>query len=151
MIEQGNIFFIPKYEYEDGGKPTDKLLIVLYVDEVHSLIIKALPTSQEKVPDKRQFHGCTNNEILSFYMFGERRIVGTTTNNQPFSFDLNTFVLVKDNVGIESIDNITTYYKDRIKPLGKLSYDELNRLLKCIKNSTHLKRKVRRLMDELLK
>jgi hypothetical protein len=150
MIEQGNIFFIPKYEYEDGGKPTDKLLIVLYVDEIHSLIIKALPTSQEKIPDKRQFHGCTNNEILSFYMFEENRIIGTTTTNQPFCFNKNTFVLVKDNVGIESINNITNYYKDRIKHLGMLSPDELSRLLKCIQNSSHLKRKVRRLMDQLL-
>lgn len=150
MIESGNIFFIKDFEYEDGGEPTDKLLIVLCVDELNSLIIKALPTSVEKVPDNKHYHGCTNNDILSFFMFQKDREVGIKVSGEPFTFHKNTFVLVKDNVGLLGIDALLSYYTGRITHLGKLNENEYNRLMKCISNSRHLKRKVKRELDRIL-
>lgn len=150
MIEPGSIFFIKDFDFEDGGDPSDKLLIILCVDDENSLLIKALPTSVEKVPDNKQNHGCTNNDVLSFYMFEKNRVVGKKTSGAPFSFKKNTFVLVKDNVDFLKIESLLKYYKENINHLGMLEESEFSRLLKCIKKSNHLKRKVKRELLRLI-
>jgi hypothetical protein len=149
MLLPGSIYFIKNFEYVDGGQPSDKLLIVLFLDEEDSIIIKALPTSQQRVPVSINNHGCTNNDLFSFFMFQEKRIVGTKVDGSNFSFDKNTFVLVKDNVSIINRDALLKYFPGRINHLANLSEDEYKRLIKCIKASVHLKQKVKRVLNKL--
>lgn len=149
MLQPGSIYFITNFEFEDGGKPSDKLLIVLFLDDKNGILVKALPTSQQKVPESKNNHGCTNNEVFSFFMFEEHRVVGTKTDGSNFSFDKNTFVLVKDNVSFISTVSLLKYFPGRINHLGNLSESEYKRLIKCIKASVHLKQKVKRVLINL--
>lgn len=49
MLFAGNIYFIKNFNFEDGGMPSDKLLIILCIDNETSVIVRALTTSQAKV------------------------------------------------------------------------------------------------------
>ncbi|SHJ16635.1 hypothetical protein SAMN05443429_1119 [Cruoricaptor ignavus] len=148
MFTPGSIYFIKKYEYEDGGAPSDKLLIVVCIDSENSLILRALTTSQQKVPDSMLNHGCTTNDIFSFYLFLGNRIVGVDKDGNDFSFDLNTFVFFRDNVKIIPYAKILNYYPDRINLLATLKNDELKRFLKCITSSKLLGRKEKKFLLE---
>jgi hypothetical protein len=83
-------------------------------------------------------------------MFQKDREVGIKVSGEPFAFHKNTFVLVKDNVGLLGIDALLSYYTGRISHLGKLNENEYKRLMKCISNSIHLKRKVKRELERIL-
>ena len=76
MLSPGSIYFIKNFQFEDGGEPSNKLLIVLFIDDANSLLVKALPTSNQKVPNDKLNHGCTSNDNFSFFMFAEGREVG---------------------------------------------------------------------------
>ena len=74
---------------------------------------------------------------------------GVKENGNPFAFNLNTFVFVKDNVSLLNTADLLSYHPARIKYLGILSDTEYKRLIKCIKGSKHLKFKVKRIIDSL--
>ena len=141
MFTKGSIYFISNYQYEDGGTPTNKLLLVVCIDDENSLLLRALPTSQQKVPDQMVHHGCTNNNTFSFFTFLKDRVIGITNNGDDFSFDKNTFVFFRDNVEVIPYQTILSYYPDNASLLGELSEDEYKRFMKCIKGSKMLRKK----------
>jgi len=91
-----NVLFIPDFDFGDGGETADKLLIILHVNDKDGYIIFALTTSQQKVPNERLNHGCTNSadKLYSFFLFLKDRIIGKKSSGAPFSFDLITFVFI---------------------------------------------------------
>lgn len=141
MFTKGSIYFISNYQYEDGGTPTNKLLLVVCIDDENSLLLRALPTSQQKVPDQMVNHGCTNNTIFSFFTFLKDRVIGIDKNGDDFSFDKNTFVFFRDNVEVIPYQTILSYYPDDASLLGELSEVEYKRFLKCIIGSKMLRKK----------
>lgn len=145
----GSIYFIKAFEYEDGGEPSDKLLIVLYIDTAKSVVVRALPTSQQKIPDAILHNGCTNNNTFSFFMFSKGNKVGLDTEGNSFSFDKNTFVFVKDNVNLMNIEKLLFYRDDRMKLIATLDDENYSRLLKCVEKSKHLKYKVKKAIEDL--
>lgn len=147
-MTQGSIYFVERFEYEDGGESTDKLLIVLYIDNVKSIVIRALPTSQQKIPNSILNNGCTNNDMFSFFMFGMGIVVGVKNDGSPFSFEKNTFVFVRDNVNTMSISDLTKYQGGRIRLIVNLNPDKFERLIKCVKKSKHLKNRVKKAFED---
>lgn len=141
MFTKGSIYFITNYQYEDGGTPTNKLLLIVCIDEENSLLLRALPTSQQKVPDQFVNHGCTNNSTFSFFTFLEDRVIGIDNEGNDFSFDKNTFVFFRDNIEVISYKTILSYYPNNASLLGELSTDEYARFMKCIKGSKMLRKK----------
>lgn len=149
MFTQGCIFYVNKFEFADGGEPKDKFLIILHINEEKGIIIKALPTSQRKLPfDQITHHGCINNELFSYYFFEEKREIGLTSDNKPFCFDLNTYIFFRENVSMIDINSLFKYIPDNFMFKAKLIDSEFERLMKCLLKSKHLKNKIKR---ELLK
>ena len=56
ILKPGNILRIPDFEFENGGEPRDKYLIVIDVSEEASLILRVLTTSRIKVPEDKIMH-----------------------------------------------------------------------------------------------
>jgi hypothetical protein len=142
----GNILFIKKYEFEDGGDSKDKLAIVLHSDCDKIAFIHCLTTSQIKVPKEKILHGCCQSPDngLSYYMFEEERIIG----DENFKFDKNNFIHFRENVILTECDKFLLFYNNDLYLKGKLTSNEYKRLLKCVCNSQHVKRPIK---NELLK
>lgn len=140
---KGNIDFIANYRYEDGGTPTNKILLVVGIDDENSLLLRALTTSQQKILVDLVKHGCTNNDFFSFFSFLKGRVIGTDKKGGDFSFDKNTFVFFKDNIEVISYKTILSYFPDDAKLIGQLAEVEYKRFLKCITGSKLLRKKHR--------
>lgn len=149
LFQARNILFIRDYEFDDGSKTAEnegKLSIILDVEENYTWVIQVLTTSQQKVPDERVNHGCTNTKdgLFSFYCFEENRPVATTLNQEPFSFNKTTFVLFQSNTSQIPIEKYLQYLNEnKISLKAILDKNEYKRLLKCLLNSRFLARKLK--------
>jgi hypothetical protein len=138
-FEIGNILLIKDYKFENG-ESKDKILILLVVNKTESFVLQALTTSQDKVPDKKLHHGCTNtqDDLFSFYLFEKDRIIGES----GFRFIKNTFIHFQYN--ISKINTATLMsYSSRFKVFDKLQANEYKRLIKCVLNSRKISYKLK--------
>ncbi len=145
-FEVKNILLIKNYKF-DNGLSKDKLLILLYVNESESIILQALVTSQDKVPDKKINHGCTNSSdnLFSFYMFEEKRVIG----ERGFSFNKNTFIHFQYNLSKVNTSSFLNYIPS-IEVMDKVIDSEYKRLLKCILNSKNIKRSLKTEFEKIV-
>lgn len=139
IFDSGNILFIKDYKFENGNSK-DKLLIILQVSETESYILQALTTSQDKVPDNKLHHGCTNssNNLFSLYMFEKDRVVG----QNGFKFHKNTFIHFQYSITKVNTSTFLKYFTD-ISIFDKLDINEYKRVIKCIQNSRTLSNKLK--------
>jgi len=142
ILKSQNILFVEKFPYQDGGTPTDKILILLSIDEESALILQAKVTSTQNCPDAYKKHGCCNtNPVLgiSHYCFTPYRQIGEKIDGSKFSFEKYTFVYFKDDIfEMKALDYITKL-KGNTRLLGKLSNSEFKRFLKCAQGSKTIK------------
>lgn len=139
MLTPGNILRIPDFEFEDGGSPRDKYLIVIAVAEELSLLLRVLTTSQLKVPKDKMMHGCRNEPEngLHFFMFEKERMIGSI-DYKDFAFPKHTFILFRNNIKDVPIEPFMLKYKDKTEIACVLTEGELQRLKKCIKQNQRM-------------
>ena len=149
MIETGSILFIEKFDYGEGTIPTDKLVFILCIDDENGILVRALPTSQVKIPDDIKKNGCTNNEHFSFFFFAQGSIIGTRKNRKPFIAEKDTFISIRGNVNLQNISSFHQYMPDRMFRIGTLNPDIHERLLKCVRKSKHLTKKIKKVLEKV--
>jgi hypothetical protein len=145
-LEPGNILRIRNFQFEDGGDPKDKYLIVVAVDQTLSVFVRCLTTSVQKIPDDRVTHGCCNSVCGTFshYIFVRNRSIC----DNDFSFPMHTFVYYNHNVLPLSVEEFNKKSYEII-PVGKLTPNEYKRFIKCMKGSHHIKRGMKRIIDAI--
>jgi hypothetical protein len=145
-FEAGNILLIKDFQFEDGGEPKDKFLIVITVNPDKMTFVRSLTSSQQKIPDNKVKHGCCNSSdgIFSHYVFEKGRII--CDNN--FAFRKNTFIYYNNNVLQLSIPEFHVKQYN-ISIAGTLTTHEYQRLIKCMKSSGHIKRGVKRIIEAI--
>jgi len=92
--------------------------------------------------------GESADKLFSFFLFIKDRVIGKKSNGSPFSFDLNTFVFIRDNIRMQEASSFLMYMGRRVRVLGELEDDEFKRLLKCIYKSNHIKLKIKKEFDK---
>ena len=143
LFKNGAVIFIKDYEFEDGGQPKPKLLIILEIIRSKAIVIYNLTTSHiQIIQSEYRKHGCTRKQDkrLHYYFFEKNRIIG----NDDFNFQEDTAVFFQNNIRTQIIGAFEKYKKKgkRIEYLGTLSDEEYKRLLKCILGSPHCPRKL---------
>lgn len=147
MYTPGNILYFTPFYFPDGGTASkNKYFIVLKAEGI-KYIIASLPTSIDHIPENiMKKHGCINDDSINFncYFFQKDTMI---TDNE-WAFPLDTYVygeqialydrkIFDDVYAIEQVDY-------EIK--GKLTGTEFSALIECIKNSSTVKRKIRRML-----
>ena len=147
MFSPGQIIYFNVFFFKNGNTPKAKYFIVLaYINE--EIIVASLPTRTNlaaSLIDKP--HGCVNIDDRCFncYVFEQDKVVG----QNGFCFPLPTYVygdqvedyqvgLMQDIYKIEGID---------YEILDTLTESEFTSLVDCIKNSTTVKRKIKRYLN----
>lgn len=157
-FELGGIISIKSYEYEDGGEPTDKILIVLHKGKTNNVtfLTFTLTTSQldkNQISKLFRFEGCVKTEEdphLHFYYFKKNKIVGRDDN---FAFDVETVILINSsNIRHREISHFEKYSSKDHKFVVRdvMNKEQLTALLECILNSEHITPDIEALLNESL-
>lgn len=146
MFLKGQVLYFSPFFFKNGNTPKNKYFIVLKnIDG--QIIVASLPTSSNHAPSLINLaHGCINHDDRCFncYAFEANRVVATN----GFSFPLATYVygnevetyelsVLQNDYQIENID---------YEILGLLTDEEFNALYNCLKNSTSVKRGIKKLL-----
>jgi hypothetical protein len=136
VFAPGNLVRIKDYEFEDGTK-RDKYMFVLYANDAEAYLISSLTTSRNKFDVTATKSGCYFHSRLStYYHFPAGEVIG----DENYAFDLDTYVLFKDNVRKIDIPSLTHYIESgdpfAVVRITTLKSDELRKMLQCIAHST---------------
>lgn len=146
MFALGNILYFTPFYFKNGAAPKNKYFIVLK-DIDGQLILASLPSSQIYLPrDISEDHGCIEvpEGCINCYLFAGDRVIG----QKGFSFPLLTAIYgqevdqymkhsIKDQYPLE---NVHYQIVDRLLP------SELEAVLNCLRHSSSVKRKYKRVL-----
>lgn len=145
MYSEKNILFFNPYYFEEGGNKPKYFVVVKNIDD--NIIIASLPTKEDHIPDSisKDKTKCINDEasLINCFFFKSKEIISECGK---FSFPLDTF-LYGETVKILSKPQLETIYQKEdidYKILGRLSDSIYSQLLECFKNSTRVKRGIKK-------
>lgn len=151
MFEEGNILYFNPFYFENGNTPKPKYFLVLRNIE-GNLMLASLPTSHDYISgNKVKVHGCIDDDTIIFncYYFQKgKNIAYNEQENCDFCFPRDTYMygyriaffdLGKFNEQIATTKTVLTYK-------GKLYEGELLGIKECLRNSSSVKRKFRKLL-----
>jgi len=111
------------------------------------VVIASLPTRSNKAPSLIDVtHGCINHEDRMFncYAFEAGRVI----TDIGFSFPIATYIYGNE-VETYEVSNLSAVYQVKnidYEIMGTLNKDEFTNLYNCLKNSSSIKRGIKRLL-----
>lgn len=125
----GLILRIKDYKFEDDGSTRDKYAIVLCTNDQGLYLIHSLTTSQNNLCVPGIHHGCSVQIGVPYYFIPAGHLIG----DENFCFEKDTFIFFRSNIRKESYEKFEKAAKTLwgVVILGKLSGDELARIIKC--------------------
>lgn len=147
MYSAQNILYFDPYYFEEGGSKKKYFLVIKDVDE--DIIVASLPTKQDHIPDSisKENTGCINNEEtqINCFFFKAGDIVSECGK---FGFPLNTYVYGETVKILSKAKLKSIYTKEDIdyQILGKLKDDVYEQVVECFKESSRVKRGVKKLL-----
>ena len=144
MFKEGIVLYISPFYFKNGNTSKNKYFIILKVID-NEIVIASLPTRSNKAPALIQVeHGCNNDPERCFncYVFQESRVI----TDSGFSFAMNTYIYgnevedyilqtLESNYQIEGVD---------YEILGSLTKQEYTHLCACLKQSTSIRRGIKK-------
>lgn len=147
MFIPGSLLLFTPFKFKNNAQSKDKFFLVLKVSDDGQMIIAPLPTSVNRLPlFMGKSYGCIDmpERCHNCYLFEPGKIICDT----GFSFSKPTFIYSND------IDSYEVAALKANYPLlgtdyhlkGILNLLELEALLDCIKNSSSVKRRIKRML-----
>ena len=146
MFSKGQIIYCTPFYFQNGNTAKPKYFIVLNnINE--ETIIASLPTRSNHAPTLIDItHGCVNFDDRRFncYVFEPNRVI--TTNG--FSFPIGTYIYGNEveSYHAKLLSSIYTIENIDYEVLGTLTEAEFTDIYDCIKNSSSVKRGIKRLL-----
>ena len=146
MFAQGQILYCTPFYFKNGNTAKAKYFIILK-NINNSVVIASLPTRSNKAPSLVDVtHGCINYEdrLFNCYAFESGRSITDT----GFAFPIATFIYGNE-VEIYEVSILSTVYQVKnidYEIMGTLTNEEYSALYNCLKNSSSIKRGIRKLL-----
>lgn len=151
MFKPGNIFYFDPFIFPNGDVPKAKYFLVLK-EANQNLILASLPTSKDSVPASIPLkHGCLDEECINLncYIFlAGYQIAKHPGTSAVFAFPKNTFVYGFRIAEFE-ISRLEQQIKENVVKVelkGCLFENEYSAIVNCLKASSSVKRKYRKLL-----
>lgn len=146
MFEEGQLLYFEPFFFKNGNPDKNKYFVVLKVlsDEI---LLASLPTSQDHLPSAHATSsGCISdagNRINAFVFNG-----GEPATETSFAFPLRTYIYGEqlDDYPLSVFEMWRKLGKSRIHNKGKLLRHLYDELVGCLKASSVVKRKYRRML-----
>lgn len=150
-LEPGTIVYFPQFYFPDGepAKPKYFIFLCRKDDEEESMLVATLPTRTDRIPPNAvKEHGCiqaTGAQFSSYYFKPGKPI---TTDGRFFPDPNPTYIyprwvmsqsqrIFEDNYSVEGVD---------YEIVGRLTKEEYDALVACIRDSNDAKMKYKRLL-----
>jgi hypothetical protein len=145
LFNVGTILYLSPFYFKNGNTAKNKYFIVLKnIDD--KTIIAALPTRKNQLPSFVSTHGCSHDpeRCINCYAFEPDKCIC----ENGFSFPIQTFIygnevedyhldVLKFNHKVEGVD---------YEILGELLAKEYENIVNCLKQSTSLRRGVKKFL-----
>lgn len=146
MFAQGQILYCTPFYFKNGNTAKPKYFIILKNID-NSVVIASLPTRSNKAPSLVGVtHGCINHEdrLFNCYTFEAGRPIADT----GFAFPIATFIYGNEVETYEVITLSSVYQVKNIdyEIMGTLTNEEFSALYNCLKNSSSIKRGIKKLL-----
>lgn len=146
MFTQGQIIYFTPFYFKNGNTSKNKYFIVLKNIE-NDVIIASLPTRLNNAPSLIDVtHGCINHDDRCFncYAFEANRVI----TDSGFSFPIATYLYGNEVESYEMEILSSVYQIENIdyEVLGTLIKEEFADLYNCLKNSSSIKRGIKKLL-----
>lgn len=151
MFEEGNILYFNPFYFENGNTPKPKYFMVLKNME-DNIVLASLPTSHDHIPGSiEKIHGCIDDYTINFncYYFKKgQKVAHNEQNGSEFCFPKDTYVYGYriEIFNTEKFNEQIASSKTRITFKGKLYINEMEQLYECLRNSSSVKRKFRKIL-----
>jgi len=152
VFEEKSLFYFNPFYFKDGTKCKPKYFIVLK-DLGDKSIVATLPSGQNYVPfpDKNLKAGCIDLPELSFKCFCFLK--DTPATHTDYCFPKDTFIYGRwvEDYSLEILS--LTYAVENVDYVkcGKINDDIFDEMLRCLKDSSQIKRKYKKLIEEWLR
>jgi len=146
VFTQGQILYCTPFYFKNGNTAKPKYFIVLKNID-NNIVIASLPTRSNKAPSLVDVtHGCINNEdrLFNCYAFEAERPI---TDN-GFAFPIATFIYGNE-VETYEVSTLSSVYQVKgidYEIMGTLTNAEFAALYNCLKNSSSIKRGIKKLL-----
>lgn len=145
MFHKGQLLRFDPFIFPDGGQPKAKYFIVLD-NNGEGVLLASLPTSKDHVPSDITFNGgCLEIPERNFNVFG---FMPSQPVTQTFAFTLPTFIY-GSALKIYPQSEFLRQQADGetiITGLGEIEEQMFSSLLECLRNSSEVKRKYKKLL-----
>ncbi len=151
MFETGNILYFEPFIFKNGFEPKNKYFLILK-KENDKVVLASLPTSKDAVPNNvTKELGCIDDPKISFNCFYFPSGVDIATNfsiNKRFSFPRCTYVYGYriDEFCLELFEKQLESNQTNITLKGTLDKDIHRDLISCLKNSSCVKNKYKKII-----
>lgn len=151
MFKPGNILYFDPFIFSNGDVPKAKYFLVLK-ETTGNLILASLPTSKDSVPTSIPLrHGCLEEESINLncntFLAGYQ-VAQHPETSDLFAFPKNTFVygfrIAKFKISVLEQQINESVVKAELK--GCLFENEYSAIVNCLKASSSVKRKYRKLL-----
>jgi hypothetical protein len=144
MFEERNLLYFEEYYFENGNPAKPKYFLVLKADS-NGMMLISLPSSKDYIPASiEKKHGCINIPEMQIGCYFFQNNIPITECNFSFPLDTYVYAALITNQAITTIEYI--YKPKDYKLIGKLTQNEHQNILKCLKNSPNIKSKIRKLL-----
>jgi hypothetical protein len=146
VFTQGQILYCTPFYFKNGNTAKPKYFIILKNID-NRVVIASLPTRSNKAPSLVDVtHGCINHEdrLFNCYAFESGRSITVT----GFAFPIATFIYGNE-VEIYEVSILSTVYQVKnidYEIMGTLTNEEFTALYDCLKNSSSIKRGIKKLL-----
>lgn len=147
LIKPGSVLLFRRYPFEDGGYPSDKIMIVLHCNNANDLVTTFTFTTSninsKKIPLVYQIHEFCSCELcipinIDFFFFKKGVVVG----DNGFSFKSDCIVMFQGNIRERNMSFFEGYSlgssNDTMQYLTSLNKAVMISLLNCILKSNHI-------------
>jgi hypothetical protein len=148
MLLEGNIIYFTPFRFTDGSKPKNKYFIVLKTVN-SSILLASLPSSKDYVPNispENMDHGCLDipDGCFNCYHFKQDKII----TDCDWAFPLPTYIYGSEisQYTPQTLTNIYPIPAVDYEIKGKLLQSELDAIIKCLKESTSVRKKYQKLL-----
>jgi hypothetical protein len=152
MFEAGNLLYFKPFIFKNGAHPKNKFMVVLGQDANGNTLLASLPTSKDHVPgDIEVKGGCIDlpeRQVNVFVFPAGENITMAQAGTNPFAFGVNTFVYGSD---LDTYPVVTFHQQiaeriAEVELIGRLSENYFTALKECLKNSSMVKNKYKRIL-----
>jgi len=150
MFEEGDLLHFDPFYFEDGTSKKKYFLVLK--NENGMTVLASLPTSKDHIPADMDVHaGCfefSDRGINAYVFMAGDDIAINPSTGQHFSFSQNTFVYGA-NLDMFPLATFVAQQlsgQTNVTVKGKINQDIFDDLIKCLKQSSSVKNKYKRML-----